>query len=91
MLQYLFVPSPDYGRLASLSCCSSDYGRRASLSCCSSDYGRPASLACCHFLVKQYCITLVELVTLVELESTLLHWSCIYTYRACYCDCHCIM
>ena len=31
------------------------------------DYGCPASPACRHFLVKQYCITLVELARLVEL------------------------
>jgi len=50
----LFVPSPDYGRPASLACCSSDYGHLA-------------TPTCCHFLVKQYCITLVELVTHVDL------------------------
>ena len=31
------------------------------------DYGCPASPACRHFLVKQYCITLVELVTHVDI------------------------
>jgi len=31
------------------------------------DYGCPASPTCRHFLVKQYCITLVELVTHVDL------------------------
>ena len=31
------------------------------------DYGCPASPACRHFLVKEYCITLVELVTHVDL------------------------
>ena len=57
----LFVPSPNYGCLASLACCSYHYGSPTSLACCEFGMFMMGAGASLWLLVKlvKYCITLV--------------------------------
>ena len=67
----LFVPSPNYGCLASLACCSYHYGSPTSLACCEFGMFMMGAGASLWLLVKlvKYCITLV----VITVIATVLH------------------